>query len=46
MPLRIKINFNQFLYAFRYSFLYFSFCCHADLEGKKTADFWFPAAAD
>jgi hypothetical protein len=44
MYLRIKINFNQNLYAFEYSFLIFHF--HAAPGVKKTADFWFPTPAD
>jgi len=40
MYLRIKISFNQFLYAFEYSFLIFHF--HADLVGKKPQIFGFP----
>ena len=39
MYLRIKINFNQILYAFEYSFLVFHF--HADLGGKKPLIFGF-----
>lgn len=33
MLLRIKINFNQFLYAFRYSFLIFHFFFTRILSG-------------
>jgi len=39
MYLRIKINFNQILYAFEYSFLIFHF--HADPGVKKLLIFGF-----